>query len=88
MLNVVDAYKPGIFWLGASDLETESEWIWTEGHVPMTYKNFAPGEPDNANNHEHCLEFNFGDNFKWNDNSCENKYNFVCEISYVFTVHF
>ncbi|OWF45339.1 perlucin-like [Mizuhopecten yessoensis] len=74
------SYKPGIFWLGASDLLTEGEWMWSNSDTYLTYKNFAPGEPNNAAGGEHCLEFDFSGNFQWNDNNCENLYNFVCEV--------
>ncbi|XP_060076914.1 perlucin-like [Ylistrum balloti] len=74
------SYKPGIFWLGASDLLTEGEWMWSSDNSFMSYKNFAPREPNNADGNENCLEFDFSGNFQWNDNNCENLYNFVCEV--------
>lgn len=35
--------------IGCSDLVVEGQWVWTSGE-PMTYTNWAPGQPDNVNN--------------------------------------
>ena len=39
-----------------------------------------PGEPSNKNDVEHCMEFQYGHAFWWNDAPCTNKYNFICEV--------
>uniref|UniRef100_A0A8W8J131 C-type lectin domain-containing protein n=1 Tax=Magallana gigas TaxID=29159 RepID=A0A8W8J131_MAGGI len=33
-----------------------------------------------ANGNEHCLEMDMGGQYHWNDNNCENRFNFICEM--------
>lgn len=57
--------------------------MWTGNVQAMgSYKNWAPGEPNNANGNEHCLEMDMGGQYHWNDNNCENRFNFICEMPY------
>lgn len=76
-------FSPGIFWLGGTDVQIEGEWVWTGNVQAMgSYRNWAPGEPNNANGNEHCLEMDMGGQYHWNDNNCENRFNFICEMPY------
>lgn len=76
-------FSPGIFWLGGTDVQIEGEWVWTGNVQAMgSYTNWAPGEPNNANGNEHCLEMDMGGQYHWNDNNCENRFNFICEMPY------
>ncbi|XP_062575880.1 perlucin-like [Saccostrea cucullata] len=77
----IGGFSPGIFWLGGTDIQIEGEWVWT-GNVEAfgTYKNWSPGEPNNAGSNEHCLEMDMNGNYQWNDNNCQNRFNFICEI--------
>lgn len=64
-------------------MQIEGEWVWTGNVQAMgSYKNWAPGEPNNANGNEHCLEMDMGGQYQWNDNNCENRFNFICEMPY------
>ncbi|XP_034329690.2 perlucin-like [Crassostrea angulata] len=77
----IGGFSPGIFWLGGTDVQIEGEWVWTGNVQAMgSYKNWAPGEPNNANGNEHCLEMDMGGQYHWNDNNCENRFNFICEM--------
>lgn len=83
ILFLAGGFSPGIFWLGGTDVQIEGEWVWTGNVQAMgSYKNWAPGEPNNANGNEHCLEMDMGGQYQWNDNNCENRFNFICEIPY------
>ncbi|XP_039674880.1 galactose-specific lectin nattectin-like [Perca fluviatilis] len=62
-------------WIGGFDSVKEDMWMWSDGST-FDYKSWAPGQPDNIDGVEHCLEMNFQDN--WNDDSCANVYPFVC----------
>jgi len=69
-----------VAWLGASDQDTEGEWRWFNGiQFPAThmqsyseygkvYTNWHTGEPNNANNEEHCACYK--PVLGWNDVSC------------------
>ncbi|XP_056124458.1 galactose-specific lectin nattectin-like [Rhinichthys klamathensis goyatoka] len=63
-------------WIGGNDGGHEGVWLWTDG-TKMNFQYWLPGEPDNANGNEHCLEMNFG-NGHWNDEVCSQKKPFVC----------
>jgi hypothetical protein len=34
-------------WIGLNDLTTEGQWVWSSGE-PVTFLNWAPGEPNNG----------------------------------------
>lgn len=76
------AYNPGRFWLDATDLLAEGDWIWSTLNEPIldTFSHWAPNEPNNVNSVEHCLAVDFTNNLQWNDEDCERKNNFICEI--------
>lgn len=56
-------------WLGASDDREEGIWLWVTGE-PMTYANWAEGEPDNCAAPD-CLPENYltfsTTLFQWSD---------------------
>ncbi|XP_070552321.1 lactadherin-like [Ptychodera flava] len=65
-------------WLGATGGEHEGSWTWEDG-TPVTYTNWAPGQPDNAGGGEQCLHLYGAGNSKWNDNVCTTPMGFICE---------
>ena len=75
----IDNIKTGQIWIGGTDLLEEGKWVAPETLEPLSYFNWAPGEPDNLGG-QHCLAiFNSAD-LKWDDNTCE-VHNFaLCKI--------
>ena len=75
------AYNPGRFWLDATDLLSEGDWVWASDNegVMTTFSHWAPGQPSNTNNAEHCLALDFATNLMWNDEDCGQRNNFICE---------
>merc|ERR1712042_21805 len=76
--NILKSEKKRI-WIGASDLETEETFLWTNGK-PLSYSSWAPGEPNNHGNREDCVEVNFRSPGLWNDAVCGALRPFMCEI--------
>ncbi|XP_029732103.2 perlucin [Aedes albopictus] len=72
------------FWLGGSDLAEEGTFSWMPNGRLVRYANWSPGEPNNNNGTEHCMQLvyipRFEQRWTWNDNECRTKYMyFICE---------
>ncbi|QEI41649.1 Poly(beta-D-mannuronate) C5 epimerase 7 [Dolichospermum sp. UHCC 0315A] len=53
-------------WTGLTDEVTEGQYKWASGET-STYRNWLPGEPNNAGGNEDYVGMNFGGAGKWND---------------------
>lgn len=62
------AYPSG-FWLGMSR-DVYSRWFWTDETI-VNFMAWAPGQPDNYNEHEACVYEN--SEGKWEDKSCNDR---------------
>lgn len=51
-------------------------WYWYK--QPALYFNWAPGEPNNLNGKEFCLEVMTYRKNQWNDLACGRRRNFIC----------
>ncbi len=61
------------FWIGLSDLVDEGHWIWMASGLPVQYKNWEGGEPNNINGKEHFGHINLAQHGRqWNDCPNEN----------------
>lgn len=56
---------------------TNGKFIYPTGQ-PLVYSNWAPGEPNNDNGAERCVELYT--NGKWNDKKCSENRLVVCEF--------
>jgi len=72
-------------WLGATDAGKEGEWKWLNGEkIKPVELRFAGVEPNNYKV-ENCLAGNWWrkqgavEEYPWNDYSCENKHEFICQ---------
>ncbi len=52
-------------WIGFTDAASEGNFVWIDAS-PVTFTNWGPGEPNNANNTEHYAEM-LGSSGTWND---------------------
>ena len=66
-------------WIGGRASESR-EWSWADNKTAFIYANWGPGEPNNHNNNEYCLEI-MRTNGMWNDLPCGNTLPFVCSMS-------
>lgn len=68
-------------WLGATDEVTEGSWVWIDGS-PLTYSNWAPGQPNNKKGVENYLLLMATLKGQWADQpnrSTDHKPGFLCE---------
>ncbi|CAL4124069.1 unnamed protein product, partial [Meganyctiphanes norvegica] len=72
-------------WLGATDAEVEGEWLWQKTGEQLSLSNnmWEVSDPSGGTS-ENCLEAGvfsaFHNRAYFNDISCSNTYNFVCQI--------
>ncbi|XP_061179177.1 mannose-binding protein C-like [Saccostrea echinata] len=64
-------------WMGVSDILKENKFLKLSDAERIRFRNWNSHEPNNARGEEHCTEWR--PNGKWNDQSCDDKNNFVCE---------
>ncbi|KAL4223306.1 hypothetical protein ACF0H5_016777 [Mactra antiquata] len=57
-------------WIGGTDLLQEGVWMAPFSREPLTYFNWAGGEPDNLGG-QHCLAIFNVASLQWDDNLCE-----------------
>ena len=77
--NTAMSLDTGRWWIGINDRAQEDNFVWSSGE-PVTYLNWAGGEPNDSNG-EDCTELNrFGDD-TWNDINCNQSLLFICEAS-------
>lgn len=60
-------YSSEVIWIGFSDATTEGSFVWYDG-APISYTNWAPGEPNDAGGVEDCTQI-YPDG-SWNDLNC------------------
>ncbi|KAM5144720.1 E-selectin-like [Callospermophilus lateralis] len=80
-LNATLSYSPSYYWIGIR--KVNGVWIWVGTQKPLTKeaKNWAPGEPNNKQKNEDCVEIYIKrpeDSGKWNDESCSKKKLALC----------
>lgn len=72
MLGFGDTY------IGFHDVRKEGSFIW-EDNSPGTFRDWNPGEPNNAGGHEDCTYMSAGNNYRWNDDVCIKTLKYLCE---------
>jgi len=64
--------QTGIIWIGLNDEAVEGEFVWYD-QSPVTYTNWATGEPNNSGGNEDCVQIypTGSEPGKWNDLPCD-----------------
>ncbi|XP_016987980.1 CD209 antigen-like protein B [Drosophila rhopaloa] len=65
------------YWLGISDRVTNGKYLSVASGKEAPFLKWGPGEPNNVENNEHCVELLDGS--VMNDNKCSDKYHFICQ---------
>ena len=66
------------FWFGLNDQLAEGQYKYTS-NMPITYTNWARGQPNNWRNGQNCVEF-WSSTGAWNDNNCSAPMPFICSM--------
>ncbi|KAM4860600.1 E-selectin [Thomomys bottae] len=80
-LNSTLSFSPTYYWIGIR--KVNGVWIWVGTQKPLTEeaKNWAPGEPNNKQSNEDCVEIYIkrnNDSGRWNDERCSKKKLALC----------
>merc|ERR1711970_747669 len=71
----------GNLWIGATDQGKEGTWTWSDGR-PVTKSFWFPKEPNNWGGNQNCAVVNFRKAGNWDDQGCNTKNGFVCQIMF------
>lgn len=81
ILTKVFSFRDATVWLGASDRDSEGDWVTVDGTVELTLP-WGSRQPDNYGGGEDCLEvLTSGDIL--NDVNCNAERPFLCRYSYI-----
>lgn len=72
------------FYTSGNDERLEGTFEWTDrgSHLPVTYTDWHPGQPNNVGGDQDCLLMQYADsNYEWGDVGCNEKHPFICEIN-------
>jgi len=69
--------NPHNVWTGLHGLSADFRWVHSNDVTRFT--DWKRGEPNNDSGEELCVEMNWNDNYKWNDEGCNEAMNFFCE---------
>ncbi|XP_063819491.1 pulmonary surfactant-associated protein D-like [Pseudophryne corroboree] len=69
--------SPIAIFLGINDIKKEGTFTYPNGEN-IGYSNWYPGEPNNLNGVENCVEMY--ENGTWNDTNCAEKRGIICEF--------
>nr|KAF6414310.1 selectin E [Molossus molossus] len=80
-LNSTFSYSSNYYWIGIR--KVNNQWVWIGTQKPLTEEamNWAPGEPNNKDTNEDCVEIYIKrakDSGKWNDERCSKKKLALC----------
>uniref|UniRef100_A0A8C5QR88 E-selectin n=1 Tax=Leptobrachium leishanense TaxID=445787 RepID=A0A8C5QR88_9ANUR len=83
-LNSILPFNPTYYWIGIRKIKNEWTWVGTNKVLTEEAKNWGPGEPNNGNRNEDCVEMYVKRDphpGKWNDESCKKKKVALCYIA-------
>lgn len=80
-LDSILSHSPFYYWIGIRKIE--GQWVWIGTGKPLTEEaaNWAPGEPNNKQANEDCVEIYIKrqrDRGKWNDELCSKLKRALC----------
>ncbi|XP_023158358.1 C-type lectin 37Db-like [Ceratitis capitata] len=85
---VQQKYFDSHFWIDASDLATEGEFVYHSTGQPMNYSRWSVGQPDNYKGQENCVRLWYTTNgFYMNDGACFTEFAHpICALTQPFLI--
>ncbi|XP_053322522.1 macrophage mannose receptor 1 [Spea bombifrons] len=74
-----NGYYHQVFWIGLQNTNPNEGFTWSD-NTPMSYENWAYGEPNNYQEVELCGEINADHSFTWNDRHCATPQDWICKL--------
>ncbi|KAH9505528.1 C-type lectin domain 4 member M [Bulinus truncatus] len=72
------------YWVGLNDIQVEGVYRWIDDGSIISQSQmkeyFMAGEPNNANNDEDCIVYNYGNSRALNDIACSVTKKYICEL--------
>ncbi|XP_041369892.1 perlucin-like [Gigantopelta aegis] len=69
-------------WIGATDMMNENEWVWMSSGKRVGYRNWFLARPEAMKaGHGHCLALRPRPQFVWDEITCRESLNFICEMN-------
>lgn len=75
-------YPEVFYWLNLSDMETEGQFVWSDGSA-LEYELWFPGSPSmvpEPSGDGDCACASSDDNFLWFDRPCTENYRALCQL--------
>ncbi|XP_069121151.1 perlucin-like protein isoform X1 [Argopecten irradians] len=72
-------HASGCFYIGATDVELDGQWLWTNTDDPVLYTDWGNGEP-NGDIAENCICLHDNHQFRWVDVKCNRDFSFICKM--------
>jgi len=67
------------FWIGANDIDIETDWVWESDKSQLLFSDWHVGEPNHYHNADCCGIAWYNLQYRWNDRSCDFLDLYICE---------
>ena len=68
------------FWIGANDIKNEENFTWSDNST-FDFQDWTYGQPDSYGGNQDCVRLYSGTAIIWDDDNCENKQRYICNIN-------
>uniref|UniRef100_A0A3Q2D9N7 C-type lectin domain-containing protein n=1 Tax=Cyprinodon variegatus TaxID=28743 RepID=A0A3Q2D9N7_CYPVA len=73
------SYQTKPTWIGGYNAQQTEPWFWSDGSR-FVYTSWCPGEPNNTDGQQHCLQMNHSADKCWDDLYCGSQLPSLCKM--------